>query len=417
MNEKKYFPIDTATACQLKWTWSTIHLYTGRTNSCHRVDQSSITVENFDQFHNTDKKINDRQLMLEGKWPSGGCEYCRNIEDSGGQSDRQFHLQIPDLVPPELEQNPSAVYVTPRILEVYLDNVCNMSCIYCWDGFSSRIQQENERFGEFREGGIEIRNRSTKVANFDLIAEKFWSWMEQNCHHLHRFHVLGGEPFYQQSFERCLQFLENHSNPQLEFNVISNLKVNESKFQNYIKRIKRLVTEHKIKRFDLTCSIDCWGAEQEYIRYGINLEDWKKNFDYVANQQWIVLNINQTITALGVKTIPDLVDFINTYKTRRDIGHYFMSCVNRHHLYPGIFGSGFFDQDMERILQSMKEETWQEKNAKNMMQSLLLEWNSHERDDVKLRDLRIFLGEIDRRRRLNWREVFPWLVKEIDHVV
>jgi pyruvate-formate lyase-activating enzyme len=415
--EQKYFPIKTATACQLKWTWSTIHLYAGRTSSCHRVGTTPITVNNFDQFHNTEKKLNDRTLMLDGEWPTGGCEYCQNIEESGGQSDRQFQLQIPNLAPPELDTDSTAINVTPRILEVYLDNVCNMSCIYCHDGFSSRIQKENERFGDFQRGGIEIKNLTVKPIDSDQIIEKFWSWMEKNYHHLRRFHVLGGEPFYQPAFERCLQFLENHSNPDLEFNIVSNLKVSKTKMQEYIERIKRMVVDRRIKRFDLTCSIDCWGSEQEYIRHGINLEDWKKNFDYVANQRWIYLNINQTITGLGVKSIPDLIEFINSYKQRRQIDHYFMTCVNRLHLHPGIFGKGFFDKDMKNILNAMNEDSWQEKNAKNMMTGLWLEWNSHQRDNTKISDLKIFLDEMDRRRNTNWQEIFPWLIKEFDHVV
>lgn len=413
----RYFPIKTATACQLKWTWSTVILYSGRTNSCHRVGATDIDLAAFDQFHNTEKKLADRKLMLDGQWPTGGCEYCKDIENAGGQSDRQFQLQIPDLTPPELDTDPMATSVTPRIVEVYLDNICNMSCIYCWDGFSSRIQKENEKFGVFKQGGIEIKNITPQHPNFDQMTEKFWSWMEENYHHLRRFHVLGGEPFFQQSFDRCLQFLENHSNPDLEFNIVSNLKVSRSKLENYIERIKKLLVDRRIKRFDLTCSIDCWDQEQEYIRYGIKLDDWQKNFDYVAKQKWIYLNINQTITGLGIKSMPDLIKFINSYKAQRSIGHYFMSCTNRHYLYPGIFGSGFFDKDMKTVLSLMQENTWQEKNAKKLMEGLLSEWNSHARDESKIRDLGIFLDEIDRRRNLDWKKTFPWLVQEITNVV
>lgn len=417
IDHARYFPIRTKTACQLKWTWSTIQLYSGETNSCHRVGRSSLTEENFDQFHNTDKKLHDRKLMLQGEWPAGGCEYCRNIEESGGKSDRQFHLEIPNLSPAELEQDPTAVSVTPRIVEVYLDNVCNMSCIYCHDGFSSKIQQENEKFGEFRQRGITIKNISSKVSDFDRLVDRFWNWMEENYHHLRRFHVMGGEPFYQQSFERCLQFLENHANPELEFNIVSNLKISDTKLRRQIDRIKRIVASNKIKRFDLTCSIDCWGDEQEYIRYGLDLAQWKKNFEYVVNEKWIYLNINQTITGLGIKSMIGLIDFVNRCKDQREIGHYFMTCVNRPHLNPGIFGQGFFDRDMERILNSMRNQTWQEKGAYQMMKGLHLEWNSHDRDSSKIIDLGIFLNEIDRRRGLDWKTTFPWLVKEIQDVV
>ena len=127
----KFFPIKTETACQLKWNWSTIRLYNGVTSSCHRVTGDQLTVETFDTFHNTPKKLADRRLMLDNKWPKGGCEYCKQIENVGGSSDRLFHLAIPNMSPPELDNNPTATSVTPRIVEIYFDNVCNMSCLYC----------------------------------------------------------------------------------------------------------------------------------------------------------------------------------------------------------------------------------------------------------------------------------------------
>jgi len=413
----RYFPIRTETACQLKWNWSTIQLYDGNTNSCHRVDQTVVNPENFDTFHNTPKKLSDRSLMLEGKWPSGGCEYCKNIEVAGGQSDRQFHLQIPNLTPPELESDPTAVNVTPRILEVYLDNVCNMSCIYCWDGFSSRIQQENIQFGDFAENGIEIKNYSVRHPRHAELSAAFWQWMEANSTQLARFHILGGEPFYQEQFETVISFLETHHNPDLEFNIVSNLKVSTVKLEKFIERIKNLLATRRIKRFDLTVSIDCWGAEQEYIRYGINMDQWQKNFDYVAGQKWLTLNINQTITGLGIKSMLPLIQYINQHRKTRPIGHYFMACVNRSHLYPGIFGAGFFDKDFENILQEMPNDEWQHTNARNMMLGLQTEFNAHQRDNNELLKLRTFLNEIDRRRKLDWHNTFPWLTKELEHVV
>ena len=89
--QHKYFPIQTETACQLKWTWSSLYLYDGTTNSCHRVDRSPLSVDSFGLFHNTAKKLQDRQTMLAGNWPKGGCDYCEKIERAGGSSDRKLH--------------------------------------------------------------------------------------------------------------------------------------------------------------------------------------------------------------------------------------------------------------------------------------------------------------------------------------
>lgn len=414
----KYFPINTETACQLKWTWSTLHLYTGKTNSCHRVNTTNIDLDTFDNFHNTPKKLQDRKLMLEGKWPTGGCEYCKNIEQAGGVSDRIFQRQIPDLVPPELDTDPTAIEVTPRIVEVYLDNVCNMSCIYCWDGFSSKIQAENKKFGRFEKGSIVIDNTAEKTKEHEQLSAKFWSWLKKNYSTVRRLHILGGEPLYQPQFETCLTFLENNCNPSLEFNIVTNLKVSSERLQNYVNRIKKLVDNKQIARFDVTCSVDCWGQEQEYIRYGIDMNEWQTNFIYLVNQPWIVLNINQTITAVGVKSIPDLLQFVNQQRSNsRQIGHYFMACVNQPHLYPGIFGNGFFDKDFEKIYTVMPEDTWQHKHAKDMMKGLQLEFNSQEKNLEQILNLKIFLDEMDRRRNLDWKQTFPWLAKEFDRVV
>lgn len=414
----KYFPIKTATACQLKWNWSTIRLYDGTTSSCHRVSPDSLTPETFGTFHNTPKKLSDRQLMLQGQWPQGGCEYCKNIEDAGGSSDRMFHSSIPDMHPPELDTDQLAISVTPRIVEVYFDNTCNMSCIYCWDGFSSQIHAENKRFGRFEHAGVVIDNQSSQVSNKKQLTEQFWTWMKHNHLSIKRLHVLGGEPFYQAQFDRCLDFFQQHPSPDLEFNVISNLKIESNRLLKLLDQIKYLVDNRMIKRFDLTASIDCFGAEQEYVRYGIDLEQWKQNFKTVAKQTWITLNVNQTLSALTIKTVPELIDFVNQERTYREIGHYFSTTVMTHEfLHPGIFGQGFFSADFDAIINAMPEETWQQQQAKKYMNGIKLQVDSCTRDDAKIHQLTVFLDEIDRRRNLNWKQTFPWLAQEIKNVV
>ena len=414
----KYFPIKTETACQLKWSWSTVILYNGNTSSCHRVDGNLITVDTFDSFHNTPKKLADRKLMLEGNWPQGGCEYCQKIEEAGGDSDRTMHRNIPDMSPPELDNNPLAIEVSPTILEVYFDNVCNMSCIYCWDGFSSKIQQENIKFGRFERSGVIIDNRAKKVENIDALTASMWQWMKTNGQSLKRLQVLGGEPFYQQQFDYCLELFDQNPFPNLEFSVISNLMISTERFENIINRIKKLLTKKKLKQFDLTVSIDCFGKEQEYVRYGLDLDQWRKNFEYAAAQRWITLNINQTLSGLTIKTIPSLLNYVNNFRVDRKIGHFFSTTVMTHNfLHPEIFGANFFDNDFIEILNNMPEITWQQKEAKKYMLGIQSQLNSVSRDQQKINQLGTFLNEIDRRRNLNWKETFPWLMQELTDVV
>jgi organic radical activating enzyme len=290
--------------------------------------------------------------------------------------------------------------------------------MYCWDGFSSRIQQENVKFGRFEHAGIVIDNRAKKVDDLDLFTDRMWQWLKTHGQSLKRFHVLGGEPFYQPQFDYCLELFDENPFPNLEFNVVSNLMISTEKFKSIIDRIKKLVAEKKLKRFDLTASIDCFGKEQEYVRYGLDLEQWRKNFEYVATQKWITLNINQTLSGLTIKTIPALLKYINNVRVNREIGHYFSTTVGTHtFLHPEIFGANFFDNDFVEILDNMPNDTWQQKEARKYMQGIQLQLNSRPRDQVKINQLKVLLDEIDRRRKLDWQSTFPWLVSELNHVV
>lgn len=99
--KNKVFPIQSKTACQLKWNWSTIFLTTEETASCHRTNHHKFDTDTFD-FHNTPSKLDDRQRMLQGLWPELGCTYCKDIETAGGQSDRITNLDFPGIhSPPE----------------------------------------------------------------------------------------------------------------------------------------------------------------------------------------------------------------------------------------------------------------------------------------------------------------------------
>ena len=125
--------------CMYKWTWSTIRLMEGSTNSCHRVKSDKLKPENYKNFHNTPTKLLHRQSMQNGHWPGDGCEYCRDIELAGGHSDRMDLNQDTWLAPKELEDKSSAIKLTPRLVEVYFNNLCNLNCIYCSGEYLSLI--------------------------------------------------------------------------------------------------------------------------------------------------------------------------------------------------------------------------------------------------------------------------------------
>ncbi len=415
----EYFPIKTETACKSKWAWSTIWFYDGTTASCHRCDRHKIDLDDFDNFHNTPQKIEQREAMLLGKWPkTGGCDYCQKIEECGGHSDRQFQLQIPNQTPSEVIQDQTVTSCTPTIMEVFLSNTCNLSCIYCRPANSSKIETEFNKYGPFKAGDIFSRNRYIGVTVKDeteqLLKDKFWDWMSRHSSALRRFHVLGGEPMFMKDFDKCLEHWWDYPNPMVEINVVTNLTIPEKRFKKYIDYIKTLVDNKKIKRFDITASIDCWGPPQEYTRMGIDLDLFERNMNYLLEQDesWLRINVNQTISALGIKTMPDLINKINDWKSQRtEFGHYFQKLVDPALMAPTIFPSDFFDEDFDKVMSLMQNETWDEKHAYKMMEGILAQIKDESIMDMKaIGDLIYYLEEIDERRGTNWEPIFPWLL-------
>lgn len=409
---KKYFPIQTETACKSKWGWSTLYLNSGKTASCHRSSFSNLTIDNIDNFHNTDVKLQARQLMLNGQWPSGGCEYCANIEKSGGFSDRQLHNSIPGLFPDNLD----STHVDVSILEVYFSNICNLSCLYCNPGLSSSIDQENTKFGSFKSAGVELVPLESK--HLKELEPKFWNWFEKNFHKIGRFHFLGGEPLYQKQFNQLVEFVDQNPNPNCELGVVTNLMISSDILKNKVNQIKKLMTKRKLKSFDVTVSIDCWGDEQEYVRYGLKLDTWLENFLFLLDQRWITLNINQTISALTIKTMPDLITKLQEWRKVRSIGHYFsVTEPGPSYLRPNIFGPGVFDKDFESVLNLMPNQTDNEKRSYQYMLGIANEIKTNTLNKYEINNLFIFLNEKDRRRGTNWRKTFPWLTEYEQYVL
>ena len=409
--EKKYFPIKTDTACQLKWAWSTILLPKGLTQSCHRIDPHPFDINSFN-FHNTEEKIRQRETMLDGQWPKSGCQYCENIERTGvGQSDRQFFLQVPNLSPKELESDIRATKVSPTILEVYIDNTCNLSCVYCIPELSSRIDNELKKHGRFEKNGLILESTFQKENNFDEIQEKFWAWMRENAHTLERFHLLGGEPFYQKQFELFFDFFNANPCPNLAFNIVTNLVITKDRLEKYVDRFKKLIVDKKLKQLDITVSIDCWGPQQEFVRYGLDLVKWQENFEYLISQRWIKLNINNTISVLTIKTLPNLLELMASCTKNRKIEHYFSTTIYPSYMHPMILGAEEFDEDFKIILDLMETDTWRGGQAKQYMQGLVAVIQNSTYNKEETLKLLTYLDEIDRRRHTNWRELFPWLIK------
>lgn len=409
---QRVFPIKSETACQLKWNWSTLYLFTEKTASCHRTNHHTFDSSTFN-FHNTPEKIADRERMLRGEWPDRGCEYCRNIEDAGGQSDRITNLDFPGVhAPVELDTDPMATTVTPRILEVYFDNTCNLKCVYCGPSFSSLWHAENVKFNNWEETGfLSLSPTNPKSQRIEENKEKLFAWLQNNVQHLTNFNILGGEPLYQREFDRCLELFDQCPAPNLDLQIYTNLNTTPDRLMDAVERVNQLIQQRKLKNFTVTASLDCWGPAQEYARFPLNLESWEHNFNLLLAQPWIKLIIGSTITPLTVKTLPELMQKIQQWRRRRPVYQYFNSVNSPSHMFIDIYGNRFLP-DFEQCYQYLDASDPDQATILNYLKGIAQQSASCGENSTEINNLHRFLDELDHRRGTSWKTTFPWLVDQ-----
>ena len=421
----KLFPITKGLPCQLKWTHSTVYLTDGISASCHRVMGDALEVRDGElNFHNIPAKIEARRKMLRGEWPGRGCEHCKHIEEAGGKSDRQVHLHLEGTTaPPELDTDLTAVDVTPRQLEVYWGNTCQQSCIYCDAHYSSTIQQEEKRFGDFNVEGVEILDRWKKNPKIQEHTELLFKWFENHLHKLHKIFVMGGEPFLQKETFRFIEFLEKGSYPDLTLVFFSNHNIEHERFKTWMDRLKVLQKSGRLDKIQIFFSCDALGPEGEYVRTGLDLKIALKNFEYILHNTDFDQGINSALTVTAAPGMPAMVNYINECNKIKPIYWSIMKAnqyeiAPKQYMYPGIFGKkinewglveavGMFDTNSHGYPDSVKV------RYKEYMRGIIKEFDQREPSLKRQRQFKIWLDELDRRRGTDWTKIYPQIFKVV----
>ena len=423
----KPFPITKGLPCQLKWTHSTIYLTDGTSASCHRVQGDPLEIKNNElNFHNLPAKLEARRKMLRGEWPGRGCQHCKHIEEAGGTSDRMIHLNLEGTTaPPELDNDLEAVDVTPRQLEVYWGNTCQQSCIYCGAHYSSTIQQEEKRFGEFEQDGVRIKDWWKKNPNIEQHTELLFKWFEKNLHSLHKIFVMGGEPFLQKETFRFIEFLEKGDYPDLTLVFFSNHNIEHERFKHWINRLEKLQSSGRLDKIQIFFSCDALGPEGEYVRTGLDLQVAIPNFEHILYNTQIEQAINSALTVTAVPGMPDMVRYINKCNEVKPI-YWSMMKANQYemgkaYLYPGIFGKKINEWGLREAIEMFDTKSFGYQDSvkvshKKFMIGNMKEFDKREPSLLRQKQFKIYLNELDRRRGTNWKKIYPqiWnLVKDL----
>ncbi len=346
--------------------------------------------------------------MRSGEWPnfSRGCEHCRDQEQIGGVSDRLNWLQNNDnarYVPQELLKNPNEVVIQPTQVSMHFSNKCNMKCVYCGPNLSTAWVKELREAGDLEV--VEYSQLNEK--KYQQRVSLFWKWMDENYRNLKAFDILGGEPWIHGETWECIDWMIQHPNLELDFEIYSNMQVKPEIFKKKTQKLEELA--EAVREVVVTVSIDCWGPASEFIRFGHDMETFEKNMDFLVYEtKKVIPTINMTVSSLSIPYIPELQRKILKWCEHKYIPVNFNKCIDPHIFDPSIMPYRIYQDSIQEIL-ALNDQIYKQRAYKQYPKTIFKEIETSGEDIPAQKLLCKTLDSLDQRRGTNWRSTFPWL--------
>ena len=329
---QKFIPIMneiSPTFCLAKWHHTTIYLGTGETHSCYHPAPHKIPLEEIaadpSALHNTKEKISQRAEMMQGEKPAG-CQYCWNIEALGEEYISDRHERNASIFTEQrlgaIKENPLAP-VNPQYIEISFGNECNFKCGYCHPKHSSSYYKEIEKFGPYHM----VTHHRNDIDWFKIhkneeenpYVDAWWRWWPDVSKTLTILRITGGEPLLQNSTWRLLEDLEVNPLPNLELNINTNFGVKPILIERLADKVNSLLAGNKIGSFKVFTSLDTWGPRAEYIRTGLDLEVWERNFDMYLTKTNQPITFMMTFNILTVTSFTSLLEKVLEWRVKYNV--------------------------------------------------------------------------------------------------
>ena len=229
--------------------------------------------------------LKQRKYDLSGGTRSPDCAGCWKSEDISGESVRTtYNNQYQPMWKRRFEMSQNHPKKSIQFhqemqkhdgfnfIELELTNKCNMACVYCWEGLSSRWQKEVGR-----------HHPDTDDKIFDKVIELLKEYWHSSLNHHQKvnFSLLGGEPFFSNHMFKFIEDFVIEINDtkkdfkEVEITVTTNLNFPKSKFNKFLKLVERTPNI----TYNMQLSGEAVGKRSEYIRWGLNWDNWMQNID------------------------------------------------------------------------------------------------------------------------------------------
>ena len=303
------------TMCLAKFHEASIWVYSGKIASCHYTPFLQVG-DTVDTFYNPAEKREHQKEMLAGGQPTA-CNSCWNFENLNLRSDRtRKSMSFKDHLPLENYLDPKYVF-KPKALELAFQNTCNLACSYCSPQFSTSWMNDIKQNGVYHsivtddrrhyQKDINEMNEMIKPPDMNL----FWEWFDSVTDSLESIRVSGGEPLMHEEVFRVFKMMTDR-NPEVECVVHTNLCQKPVVMERFLDKIA------KLKHVRINVSNESAGGVAEFIREGMDYNEWLGNMKLLCNSTVEEASVSTTCSAISLQTLDQLYrDIIEMRSTTR----------------------------------------------------------------------------------------------------
>jgi hypothetical protein len=138
--------------------------------------------------------------------------------------------------------------------------------------------------------------------------EAFWKWWPTMYMELKQFRITGGEPLLSKDTFKVLDYIIANPNTNLVFSVNTNLNPPADLFDKFIAKLKIIQENKCIQRLQIFTSAEAHGKQAEYIRDGLDYNEWLGNIERLLTEvPEVAISVTSTYNILSVLSFKQLL--------------------------------------------------------------------------------------------------------------
>lgn len=295
--------------CILPWINFSTNTF-GRPRTCGYADQTIVKESNvklkgssIEQEWNNDYFKQVRKDFLKGEWPEN-CKRCKYVESLGGQSKRleenNYHYDSNAHLIAQTAEDGSVPYY-PSNIDIRVGTICNLKCIHCGTGASSKWNEEKSMLNKY--SNTEFYNIDNKWIEQDSF---IWDNIKANLAQTKKFNFLGGEPFANKQHNRFIKEVAFTKEARdITLTYVSNGTLLTEKIFDQLVSFKEVI---------IRLSLDAIQEPGEYFRFPIKWDSFVKKLElmekYASANKNLDIGVQWTCSNISMFYLVDTFDYI-----------------------------------------------------------------------------------------------------------